>query len=388
MPEATPDESAIRAPVSGAPASATSRYPSTSPASTQTWVGKAQTHGAGALPASAKPASAAPGAPASAGAQISPSPRSTLAANESRPMGALLEPVLRQACDGRLSEVNWFRTDWQRGGALTGYATFLDDHARPRDVVVKLPVPPLEQEWLVHLQAYPDVVPRLYAHGQKLGAYDMAWLVMERLPHGPLGSSWSGREFDLLVEAVVRFYAAAADRPIDRAAPTKDWELIFKKSRDNIHRHNVAHEQRWSNAFKKAHRSLKEWLALWQGRSTDQWCHGDLHLANAMTRLPAPQGPAVLFDFAQTHPGHWIEDAVYLEHLFWSRRHRLQGRRLCSQIAHERKRLGLRVEPDWPKLASVRRALLAMTVPFTLDTDGDPHFIEAALQVLEIEAHV
>lgn len=297
----------------------------------------------------------------------------------------MLERVLRETCAGRLSEVNWFRTDWQRGGALTGYATYLDDDAQPRPVVVKLPVPPGERQWLVHLQAFQDVVPRVYAHGSAVGAYDFAWLVMERLNHGPLGASWSGHEFDLLIEAAGRFYAAAEGVKIDQPALAKDWEMIFKRSRDNIHRHNLAHEQRWANAFKKAHRKMKEWLAVWDARPTDHWCHGDLHLANAMSRRPAPEGPALLFDFAQAHPGHWIEDAVYLEHLFWSRRHRLQGRRLCSQLAHERKRLGLRVEPDWPRLASIRRALVALTVPATLDTDGDPHFIESALQVLEIE---
>src|SRR5690606_39370794 len=30
--------------------------------------------------------------------------------------GSALEPVLRQACGDRLSAINWFRTDWQRGG--------------------------------------------------------------------------------------------------------------------------------------------------------------------------------------------------------------------------------------------------------------------------------
>ncbi|MFP3422344.1 hypothetical protein R0K19_23525, partial [Bacillus sp. SIMBA_161] len=40
------------------------------------------------------------------------------------PLGATLEPIVRAACGGRLSPVTWFRTDWQRGGAATGYATF------------------------------------------------------------------------------------------------------------------------------------------------------------------------------------------------------------------------------------------------------------------------
>ena len=49
----------------------------------------------------------------------------------------------------------------------------------------------------------------LYAHGEALGGYDMAWVVMERLPHGPLGAAWNGQQFDLLIEAAGRFYQAA-----------------------------------------------------------------------------------------------------------------------------------------------------------------------------------
>jgi hypothetical protein len=301
-------------------------------------------------------------------------------------MGSLLEPVLRRICYGRLSEVNWFRTDWQRGGAMTGYATYLDDAGKPQPVVVKLPVPPGELGWLTRLQNWPDIVPKAYAYDADLGGYDMAWVVMERIGYGPLGSAWNGREFDLLVEAVGRFYSAAATVPVNAAPPYRDWTAIFHKTRENIHRHQVANEQRWNHALKKANRKLKEWLSIWNDRPVDHWCHGDLHLANAMTRQPAPQGPAVLLDFGQTHAGHWVEDAIYFEHLFWPRRHRLAGRKLCSLIAHERKRLGLRVEADWPRLASIRRALLAIGVPATLDFDGEPHHVEAALGVLEIEA--
>lgn len=302
------------------------------------------------------------------------------------PFGASLEPVLRRACGGRLSSVSWFRTDWQRGGALTGYASYLDEDHSAQPAVVKLPVPPGERQWLERLQASDGLVPKLYAHGDALNGYDMAWIVMERLPHGPLGSAWGGKEFDLLVEAAGRFYVAAGEIPLSGDLPQRDWEKIFHEARENIIKeHDVAHEQRWKTALKKTHRKLKEWIRIWNDRPTDHWCHGDLHLANAMTRCPAPGGPAVLLDFAITHVGHWIEDAIYFEHLFWARRHRLGGRKLCSQIAHERKRLGLRVDPDWPRLASVRRALMAMTTPAILNLDGDRNHVEAALEVLEIE---
>jgi hypothetical protein len=299
--------------------------------------------------------------------------------------GASLEPVLRQACDGHLSPVNWFRTPWQRGGALTGYATFADD-AGSHAVVAKLPVAPRERQWLMRLQDRADVAPRLYAHGESLGGYDIAWIVMERLPYGPLGPTWEGREFDLLVEAAGRFYEQTAGVPVDQPPPQRDWGQLFEQARDNLQTHDLADEQRWKNAFKQVHRRLKDWLEIWNARATNSWCHGDLHLANALSRIPSPGGPAVLIDFAEVHPGHWVEDATYFEHLFWARRQRLGGRKLCSQIARERKTRGLPVDPDWPRLASVRRVLLAMSTPALLRYDGDRQHVRAALEVLEHEA--
>ncbi len=297
--------------------------------------------------------------------------------------GTLLEPVLRQACDGRLSPVSWFRADWQRGGALTGYATFTDERGEDRPAVVKLPVPPCERYWLVTLQDHDSIVPEVFAHGETLGGYDLAWVVMERLPHGPLSAAWDGREFDLLLEAAARFYAASQHETPRGEPDQKDWEAILDHARKRVRDHAVADAQRWSKALKQAHRRVKQWAEIWNGRPTDGWCHGDLHLGNAMTRNGAPEGPALLFDFARTRVGHWLEDAVYFEHLFWARRDRLDGRKPVRQLAHERKRLGLPVDEDWPRLADAKRALLAMSTPAQLTHDGDPQHVHAALEVLE-----
>ena len=48
--------------------------------------------------------------------------------------------MLAEACEGRLSTITWFRTDWQRGGAATGTAVFEGNGGAPAPVVVKLPV--------------------------------------------------------------------------------------------------------------------------------------------------------------------------------------------------------------------------------------------------------
>lgn len=341
---------------------------------------------AAALPATTGPPGSEETAPPSPGPPDSPS-----AVAQASPLpkagdhfGVYLEPVLRNACQGRLSEVNWFRTDWQRGGALTGYAHYrdhADDALHP--VVVKLPVPPHERRWLIHLQPFPNVAPRVYAHGESLNGYDLAWVVMERLPYGPLSSAWGGEEFDLLAHAAGRFYAAAQQVPISGQPHRADWRAVLERARQVAHDGTLPHAQQWNRVLKKARRRLDDWLALWDARPIDGWCHGDLHLANALTRTPPPQGPAILIDFAQTRPGHWLEDAVYLEHLYWARPDRLHGRKPCRMIAQHRKRLGLSVEPNWPQLAQVYRCLLALAAPTLLQQEGDPLHLEAALALLE-----
>ena len=297
--------------------------------------------------------------------------------------GTHLEPALRRLLENQLSEIHWFRADWQRGGALTGYAYFRIDEATRQEVVVKLPVPPCERRWLVQLQHVQEVVPRVYAHGEKLGGYDMAWVVMERLPYGPLGVAWAGLEFDLLIQAAGRFYAAAQEVPVSGLIIETDWCKLLQIARQRVRDHSLQDSVRWSRALKKAQRKLKQWIQIWEDRPGDQWCHGDLHLGNAMTRVAPPGGPALLFDFARTRPGHWVEDAVYLEHLYWGRRERLGGRHLIKQCAQHRKELGLEVGQDWTRLADIKRALTASATPAMLHHEGNTKYVTAALEILE-----
>lgn len=337
------------------------------------------------------------------------------------PFGAALEGPLIAGCGGRLSKINWFRTVWQRGGALTGYATLTDDAGATHDVVVKLPVPPRERRWLVRLQsegglgdpgatdmgrndesfgfARPadssgGVVPRVLAHGEAVGGYDFAWVVMERLPYGPLGEKWEGREFDLIVNAAGRFYAAAAQTPIDPSwsSRTRDWPAILAAGRKQVQARGCAEPQRWKAALKRAAKKIDGWVETWDARPVRDWCHGDLHLGNAMSRIPhdAPLSDAdtidaaALIDLAEVRVGHWVEDAIYLEHLFWSQPHRLHGRKVVSMLARERKTRGLTAGEDWPELARVKRALLAMSTATKFHEVGRGH-AAAALGVLERE---
>ncbi|MBH06559.1 MAG: hypothetical protein CMJ20_09580 [Phycisphaeraceae bacterium] len=298
------------------------------------------------------------------------------------PFGAGLESTLRKMCNGKLSAIHWFRTDWQHGGALTGYATYHDDQCE-KQVVVKLPVPPIELTWLVRLQGTQEVVPKVFAQGEVLNGYDMAWLVMERLEYGPLGSAWGGAQFNLLAEAAARFYAAAKKFPAEPAARQTDWNQMLDRSRHSLKSLHTQNKQRWNKALRQTRHKISKWIELWNTRDTHHWCHGDLHLGNAMTRQQPPHGPALLIDFALAHPGHWVEDAIYFEHLYWSTPGR--GRKLCKLIAHARKEFGLTADPNWSQLAQALRALSAMTTPIRANIEGTSRQLNAALQVLEAE---
>ncbi len=302
--------------------------------------------------------------------------------------GDSLSPVLRAQCDGRLSEINWFRTDWQRGGALTGYATWtgMEDETYP--VVVKMPVPPRERRWLLRLQspvhgAY--VVPRVFASGEAVGGYDLVWVVMERLPHGPLGNAWDAGAFELTVEAAARFHKAASSHPPDGKPREQDWDDVLRRARKHIRDQDFPHAARWSASLKKASKKLGAWSKVWDARPLTDHVHGDLHLGNAMSRHAPPDGPAVLFDLAHVRPGHWVEDAVYFEHLYWSWPRQTGERRIVSDMARARKAVGLAVDSGWPRLAQVERALTAMSAPVMLHHRGSAQHICAALEVLERE---
>ena len=300
--------------------------------------------------------------------------------------GASLEPVLLSTCDGRLAAVQWFRSDWQRGGALTGYAAWADENTS-RPAVVKLPVPPQELLWLERLQSDQhdcgQVVPTLYEGSSELGGYDLAWCIMQRMRYGPLDAAWNGAEVQLLAEVAARFHAAARRYPIDQPARLEHWDQTLDRARQAISALTLPDPQRWNKTLKAMHKRLPMILRHWSDRPIEDWCHGDLHLANAMTDAPPPAGPAVLFDLALVHPGHWTEDAVYFESVFWSNPTRLHDTDVVKAIAVARKQLGIKGDPHWPRWANIRRALLATATPVQQSTRPEPAQLHAALGVLE-----
>src|SRR5262249_39101469 len=100
-------------------------------------------------------------------------------------LGVSLGPALIEHCEGRLSHIEWFRSTWQHGGSATGFAHWHEDDGRQTDVLVKLPVGPVEYRWTTQLSdAAPSLngfakipgadhmpTPRVMASGDALGGY-------------------------------------------------------------------------------------------------------------------------------------------------------------------------------------------------------------------------
>jgi hypothetical protein len=103
-----------------------------------------------------------------------------------------------------------------------------------------------------------------------------------------------------------------------------------------------------------------------------------------MSRVSMDAGPVCLIDLAEVHAGNWIEDAVYLERQLWARPQRLHPHKPVKALAAARKRLGLHVESEYPRLAMIRRGLLAATAPRFIKSEGHPAYLDACLERLEI----
>lgn len=315
----------------------------------------------------------------------------------SETLAAALEPALRTACDGRLGPVEWFHSAWQAGGAATGRSTFTLPDGTARRVIVKLPVGPLEFEWTTLLGSPEHApgercTPVVLASGREVGGYDLAWLVLERLEGTPLSTGFDRAALVGLLAAAVRWYALSGSaRPVSGEPKREDWPKLIAKAREATRLHAVQHEQRWNGALKSAERALPRILPVWEARPLTHWCHGDLHPGNAMRRPVSPESaPAstdagaacVLIDLALVHPGHFVEDAVYLERLYWAKPEMLFGLKPASEMARLLRERG-ESPGEYAQLAHVRRLLMAVSAPAYLGGEGHPKYIQAALEVLE-----
>ncbi len=293
-----------------------------------------------------------------------------------------LGPALVKQCGGRLTSPEWFRSTWQHGGAATGFAHWNNDDGTQTDVLVKLPVGPVEFRWTTQLSSEKrdHATARVIASGTAIGGYDLAWLIVERLDGQTLSHGWCKESLEDLLRAAAVMQARAAEcAPITPATPSPDWSKLITRARDIARTSELPEAQHWNEIEKRVQKVLPRITARWDARPIDSWCHGDLHPGNAMRRGKA----CVLIDLALVHPGHWVEDAVYLERQFWGKPDQLFGVHLVSMLAKHRRDLGLPTPGDYGALANIRRVLMAACAPVYMAREGHPRYLHAALETLD-----
>lgn len=319
-------------------------------------------------------------------------------------LASALEPVLYHACQGHLGPVSWFKADWQHGGAGTGFSTWRmntpSGKARQVPCVVKMPIGYTEYFWTKRLGLIrPDEwdepsslalpTPRVLAAGFELGGYDLAWIVMERFANPPIAIERSESSLWAMFETAAEFHAACIlEQPIEpqRCPPPPDWTQLIENGRESLRTNGLKDAQRWDKALARTQQCLDELIIAWQQRPIGTWCHHDLHPHNALRRIsqePGSIGHCTLIDLALVAPGCWIEDALYMERLFWGREDQLCGIDPLTTLASTRASIGLPANQDEIELAQVRRTLMAASVPIFLRTEGDPIYLKAALNTLE-----
>ncbi len=76
-------------------------------------------------------------------------------------------------------------------------------------VLLKVNVPRDQLWWTRNLaQYYPELQPSVFATGELVGDERLGWIIWEQV-HTGLHPGWQGHEFDLLLEAGVRFQVAS-----------------------------------------------------------------------------------------------------------------------------------------------------------------------------------
>ncbi|MFG0306538.1 MAG: phosphotransferase family protein [Phycisphaerales bacterium JB040] len=311
-----------------------------------------------------------------------------------------LAPVLRDQCAGHLGPINWFKATWQHGGASTGFAEWTCKDGSVIDCVVKLPVGYTEYHWTKRLgltacndwhssSAESIPTPRVLAAGFELGSYDFAWIVMEKFKGLPTSHTPTPQSVWELFETCAEFQAAAitlAPLEPDRTPSPPDWAALIDRGLKALEDNDIEHSRRWVAALHHTKDRLDDLTHEWDQREINSWCHHDLHGGNAMRRAArnGSNGRTVLIDLAMVQPGHWLEDALYLERLAWGHESELlQGIDPLATLAKARAFIGLPVGDDHERLATIRRTLMAASTPAYLRTEGSPAYLRAALRHLE-----
>ncbi len=312
---------------------------------------------------------------------------------------ALASDVIEE-CRGHLGPISWFNTTWQHSGAGTGFSTWKTKSGEEIECVVKLPVGYREYHWTKRLGLVHDEdwersaslslpTPRVLAAGYELGGHDFAWLVIEKFKNPPLAMKLDSGCIWEIFETAAEFQAAAIlEEIVDPKKRPKepDWGGNLEKAIEEVEAHDMAEGDRWKRSIERVLGDLDVFAGRWADRDIGTWCHHDLHGNNAMRRVshnPEIHGRCALIDLALVGPGHWVEDALYMERLYWGHEDQLCGVDPVETLGRCREAIGLPVGEDAAEVADVRRVLMAASCPNFIRTEGNQLYLNAALTRLE-----
>jgi len=314
-------------------------------------------------------------------------------------IGVSLGPALHDACGDRLGDIEWFRSPWQKSGAATGRTSWRLPSGKVIDAIVKVPVGYGEFSWSTRLGEVDPMwwesdesqrmpVPRVLSSGMELGGYDVAWLVQERIQGETVSKRMDGIRLDQLFLATARFHALAKNiKPAEREdrEGEPDWRALLERARGKCIDNAIERTDIWLGTLDAVGMVLPALLERWHARPMDTWCHGDLHPGNVMIRdgcleSGSDRRCAVLIDFAMIHPGHWVQDALYLERMYWGREELLDGIDPLVSLAEHRVLHGLHADESDASLANIRRVLMGVTSPAFLRHENNPVYLSAALR--------
>ena len=202
-------------------------------------------------------------------------------------------------------------------------------------VIIKVGTSTRENFWCNELNRFaPDLVPKVYASGSRLGRIDVHWLALEAIPFGPLGSAWNGREFELLLDAGIRFYQQAEkiqDPSLNETTPME----VPRWLQGSIDRNPLGSVDKLLQKVDLHWRFLQE-------KCGSHICFDDFHLCNGLVRDPPPDGERVVLIDIHPKRQSWILDPAYLQVLNSGESGRPGHRDLIHRMAVKRSEAGLR----------------------------------------------
>jgi hypothetical protein len=233
-------------------------------------------------------------------------------------------------------------------------------------------------------QQYPELLPRVFATGDHIGGESLGWILWERVRNG-LHPGWAGREFDMILEAGVRFQIASRTLAASAHAVGVLAELRVEDLAERLEQ--GVRRAAPGPADQVLRRVFEDWAWVNDICETEV-CHGDLHMANALCRDDPPGGDALLIDYHPTRMP-WACEAAKPE-ILTAEPTRIGCRMLVARQAAIRSRLGLSAPTgaDLERLQAIVLGWWAIQMWAHIGSSPDPNWRARRIWHAENSAYI